>query len=65
MSVLWAYSGSDDMVVSCKMSALPVELIKSVIAEFDDKSSFIDGNKPYQMVFESFLMNLLYRQVQM
>ena len=38
------FSGPEDMVVSCKMSALLFELIKSVVAEIDDKSSFTDGD---------------------
>ena len=41
------FSGSEDMVVSCKTSSLIVELIKSVVAETDDKSSFFDGDETY------------------
>ena len=41
------FSGSGDMVVFPKMSALPVELIKLVVAEIDDKASFIDGHGTY------------------
>lgn len=54
------FSGSWNMVVSSKMSALPVELIKLVVAEIDDKASFIDGHGTYWMVVWEFLDGLGY-----